>query len=61
MDEGLIECGKAHKWFTDYSASELVMVYKGRYHDLAKCLSHFYFLFFFFSFSFFILDLLLQE
>ena len=28
-DEGLIECGKAHKWFTDYSTSELVMVCKG--------------------------------
>jgi len=29
VDEGLIECGKAHKWFTDYSTSELVTVYKG--------------------------------
>ena len=29
VDEGLIECGKAHEWFTDYSTSELVMVYKG--------------------------------
>ena len=28
-DEGLIECGKAHEWFTDYSTSELVTVYKG--------------------------------
>jgi len=28
-DEGLIECGKAHKWFTDYSTSELVIVCKG--------------------------------
>ena len=28
-DEGLIECSKAHEWFTDYSISELVMVYKG--------------------------------
>ena len=28
-DEGLIECGKAHEWFTDYSTSELVMVCKG--------------------------------
>jgi len=28
-DEGLIECGKAHKWFTDYSTNELVMVCKG--------------------------------
>jgi len=28
-DEGLIECGKAHEWFTDYSISELVMVCKG--------------------------------
>jgi len=28
-DEGLIECGKAHKWFTDYSISELVTVCKG--------------------------------
>jgi len=27
--KGLIECGKAHEWFTDYSTSELVMVYKG--------------------------------
>jgi len=31
MDEGLIECSKAHEWFTDYSISELVMVYKGRH------------------------------
>ena len=31
-DEGLIECGKAHKWFTDYSTSELVMVCKGEHH-----------------------------
>ena len=30
-DEGLIEYGKAHKWFTDYSTSKLVMVCKGRY------------------------------
>jgi len=30
-DEGLIECGKAHEWFTDYSTSELVMVCKGRH------------------------------
>ena len=29
MDEGLIERGKAHEWFTDYSTSELVTVYKG--------------------------------
>ena len=29
VDEGLIECDKAHEWFTDYSTSELVMVYKG--------------------------------
>jgi len=28
-DEGLIECGKAQEWFTDYFNSELVMVYKG--------------------------------
>jgi len=28
-DEGLIECGKAHEWFTDYSTSELVTVCKG--------------------------------
>ena len=28
-DEGLIECDKAHEWFTDYSTSELVMVCKG--------------------------------
>jgi len=28
-DEGLIECGKAHEWFTDYFDSELVMVCKG--------------------------------
>jgi len=28
-DEGLIECGKAHEWFTDYSTSELVIVCKG--------------------------------
>jgi len=30
-DEGLIEYGKAHKWFTDYSTSELVTVCKGRH------------------------------
>jgi len=30
-DEGLIECGKAHEWFTDYSISELVMVCKGEH------------------------------
>jgi len=29
VDESLIECGKAYEWFTDYSASELVMVCKG--------------------------------
>jgi len=29
VDEGLIECGKAHEWFTNYSTSELVTVYKG--------------------------------
>jgi len=29
VDEGLIECSKAHEWFTDYSTSELVMVCKG--------------------------------
>jgi len=29
VDEGLVECGKAHEWFTNYSTSELVMVYKG--------------------------------
>ena len=28
-DEGLIECGKAHEWFTDYFDSKLVMVCKG--------------------------------
>jgi len=28
-DEGLIECGKAQKWFTDYFDSELVIVCKG--------------------------------
>ena len=28
VDEDLIECGKAHEWFTDYSTSELVMVCK---------------------------------
>ena len=28
-DKGLIEYGKAYEWFTDYSTSELVMVYKG--------------------------------
>jgi len=27
-DEGLIKCGKAHEWFTDYSISELVTVCK---------------------------------
>jgi len=32
MDEGLIECGKAYEWFTDYSTSELVMVCKGEHH-----------------------------
>ena len=31
MDEGLIECSKAHEWFTDYSTSKLVMVCKGEY------------------------------
>jgi len=31
-DEGLIEYGKAHEWFTDYSTSELVMVCKGGHH-----------------------------
>ena len=30
-DEGLIECGKAHEWFTDYSTSELVTVCKDRH------------------------------
>jgi len=29
VDEGLIKCGKAYEWFTDYSTSELVMVCKG--------------------------------
>ena len=29
VDEGLIECDKAHEWFTDYSTSELVIVCKG--------------------------------
>ena len=29
VDESLIECSKAHEWFTDYSTSELVMVCKG--------------------------------
>jgi len=28
-DEGLIECGKAQEWFTDYFDSELVTVCKG--------------------------------
>jgi len=28
-DEGWIEYGKVHEWFTDYSTSELVMVCKG--------------------------------
>jgi len=27
----LIECGKAHKWFTDYSTSKLVMMCKGKH------------------------------
>jgi len=31
-DEGLIECGKAHEWFTDYPTSELVTVYKDGHH-----------------------------
>ena len=31
-DEGLIECGKAHEWLTDYSTSELAMVCKGGHH-----------------------------
>jgi len=31
VDEGLIECGKAHEWFTDYSTSELVTVCKGEH------------------------------
>ena len=30
-DEGLIECGKAYEWFTDYFDSELVTVCKGGY------------------------------
>jgi len=30
-DEGLIECGKAYEWFTNYFTSELVMVCKGGY------------------------------
>ena len=30
-DEGLIECGKAHEWFTNYSTSKLVMVCKGEH------------------------------
>jgi len=29
IDEGLIECGKAHEWFANYSTNELVMVCKG--------------------------------
>ena len=29
MDKGLIECGKAQEWFTDYFDSELVTVCKG--------------------------------
>ena len=28
-DEGLIECGKAQKWFTNYFDSKLVTVCKG--------------------------------
>ena len=28
-NKGLIECGKAHEWLTDYSTSELAMVCKG--------------------------------
>jgi len=31
-DEGLIEYGKAHESFTDYSTSELVTVCKGGHH-----------------------------
>jgi len=31
-DKGLIECGKAYEWFTDYSTSELVTVCKDRHH-----------------------------
>ena len=31
-DEGLIECGKAQEWFTDYFDSELVTVCKGGHH-----------------------------
>jgi len=30
-DKGLIECGKAYEWFTDYSTSELVTMCKGEY------------------------------
>jgi len=30
-DEGLIECGKAQEWFTDYFDSELVTVCKGKH------------------------------
>jgi len=29
VDKGLIECGKVHEWFTEYSTSKLVMVCKG--------------------------------
>ena len=29
VDEGLIKCGKAYKWFLDYFDSELVIVCKG--------------------------------
>jgi len=30
----LIECGKAYEWFTNYSTSELVTVYKdGHFRD----------------------------
>jgi len=32
VNEDLIECGKAHERFTDYSTSELVMVCKGVHH-----------------------------
>ena len=28
-NKGLVECGKAHEWFTNYSTSELVTVCKG--------------------------------
>ena len=38
VDKGLIECGKAQEWFTDYFDSELVTVWLGVIGDFQGCL-----------------------